>query len=154
MERIDGGSRGSPHCSVPSGEAYTGSDLDHVSRDIGDEFSAALCDFELEREGLEDFDSELEEDGVAHDSDDVPSSAGSERIHGSDCEDLDGMDSDDAVPEPDVLEKLTRLATQFSQTVEKLRKKVLVRAKHQCDRFHYQNRIELLVSRRHLTPMR
>jgi hypothetical protein len=123
MERIDGGSRDSPHCSVPAGEAYTGSDLDDVSRNIEEDFSAALGDFELEREGLEEFESGLEEDEAAHDSDDVPSSAGSERIYGSDGEDLEGIDSDDAVREPDVLDKLSRLATQFTQTVEKLRKK-------------------------------
>ena len=59
MESIAGVFRDSPHGSVPSGEAYTGSDLDHVARDIGEEFSAALCDFELEREGLQDVDTEF-----------------------------------------------------------------------------------------------
>ena len=59
MESISGGLRDSPHGSLPSGAPYTGSDLDHVARNIGEEFSTALCDFELEREGLQDVDTEF-----------------------------------------------------------------------------------------------
>ncbi len=56
MESIAGVFRDSLHGSVPSGEPYTGSDLDHVARNIGEDFSAALGEFELERQGLEDVD--------------------------------------------------------------------------------------------------
>jgi hypothetical protein len=59
MESISGGLRDSPHGSLPSGAPYTGSDLDHVARNIEEDFSETLDEFELVRQGLEDVDTEF-----------------------------------------------------------------------------------------------
>ena len=64
-----------------------------------------------------------EEDDDCHGSDGPPSRADSDRKDLSDCDEQEVVVSDEEVPKQDVLDKLTRLATQFSQTVEKLRRK-------------------------------
>ena len=124
MQSIDGGGVDSPRGSMGSAAEYgAGSDVDEGARDIEEEFKQALGEFQMENE---DLDSEVEDDD-SHCSDRPPSSDMEDH---SDCctfqSEQEVVGSDDEVPKQAVLDKLTRLASQFSRTVEKLRKKAHV----------------------------
>jgi hypothetical protein len=124
MQSIVGSYSDSPRGSeVSGGDFGAGSDIDMVARDIDEDLKEALCDFELEKEGLEDVDTEVEDYEDGHGPDDPPSRADSDRKDLSDCDEQEDFGSDEEVPKQDVLNKLTRLATQLSMTVEKLRKR-------------------------------
>ena len=107
-------------------EYGAGSDVDEGARDIEEGFKQALGEFQMENE---DLDSEVEDDD-SHCSDRPPSRPDSDMEDHSDCgtfqSEQEVVGSDDEVPKQAVLDQLTRLASQFSRTVEKLRKKAHV----------------------------
>ena len=105
-----------------------GSDLDFVARDIDEDLKEALNEFHLDKDELEKLDSDVE-DSCLHCSVCHSSPVGSETEIYSDGGEQDALDSDDDMPKKDVLDKLTRLASQFTRTVEKLRNKAHIPSK-------------------------
>ena len=128
MQGVIGDDDESPRGSARSALEYgAGSDVDEVARDIDEDleeaYRDALGNFELEKEdlssGVEDDDSRYSDRVPSHSNSDLDGPIDS-CLPGSDECDL----SDGEVPNQAMLDKLSRLATQFSRTVEKLRKSV------------------------------
>ena len=129
MQSVKGDDDDSPRGSMGSALDYgAGSDVDDVARDIDEELEAefreALGQFELETEylssGVEVDDSHCPDRVSSHSDSDLEEPIDSCLA----CSDPEDNSSDDAVPKQAMLDKLSRLATQFSLTVEKLRKSV------------------------------
>jgi hypothetical protein len=130
MQGIQGGAKGSPALSIGSATGFgAGSDQDMVARNIDDEFRESIDDFQLEKDEMDKLDSDVEED-EAHGSvcPSSPAASGTE-VYSDAPEDEEVNDSDVEIPNQDVLEKLSDLASQFTRTVEKLRSKSLAPSK-------------------------
>ncbi len=106
----------------------TGSDMDDVARNIGEDLEDALDEFQLDNDGMDKLDSDVEE-GVSQGSRCPPGSAESDTEIYRECGEQEALVSDEEIPKKDVLDILSRLASQFSRTVEKLRRKAHVPSK-------------------------
>jgi hypothetical protein len=86
MQSIEGGETESPRGSIGSETGFgAGSDIEYVARDIGEDLKVALDEFQLDKDGLDKLDSDVE-DCESQGSNCPPSRAESDTEIYSECD--------------------------------------------------------------------